>query len=197
MPDQGECCHIVGPKGSSSCTINYITATGEESICIQKMPKQAPIWAFDCLIIMQTTWVHVVQGRSVDGVSANHNSALQDMLDLRPYVDSSAAAVQESYSVERTYVVFRTLGLRHLVVVDRHNHVKGIVTRKVSTCAAAYRLVLFCFQTGLTFKQAPALACLVEVSSGLSVRAQIACRLAVGLLYGEYISRRSKGPVMR
>ena len=72
-----------------------------------------------------------LQGQSIDGVPAAHNPVLQDMLDLRPYIDSSSAAVQESFSVERTYVVFRTLGLRHLVVVDRHNHVKGIVTRKV------------------------------------------------------------------
>ena len=69
----------------------------------------------------------------MDGIPANHNPVLQDVLDLRPYINSSAAAIQESFSLDRTYVVFRTLGLRHLVVVDRHNHVKGIVTRKVQT----------------------------------------------------------------
>ncbi len=67
----------------------------------------------------------------MEGVPASHNPVLQEVLDLRPYINTSAAAIQESFSVERTYVVFRTLGLRHLVVVDRHNHVKGIVTRKV------------------------------------------------------------------
>ena len=76
----------------------------------------------------------------MDGVPASHNPVLQEVLDLRPYINSSAAAVQESFSLDRTYVVFRTLGLRHLVVVDRHNHVKGIVTRKVQnpavTCIA-------------------------------------------------------------
>lgn len=72
----------------------------------------------------------VLQGRSMEGVPASHNPVLQEVLDLRPYINTSAAAIQESFSVERTYVVFRTLGLRHLVVVDRHNHVKGIVTRK-------------------------------------------------------------------
>ena len=69
----------------------------------------------------------------MDGVLASHNPVLQEVLDLRPYINSSAAAVQESFSLDRTYVVFRTLGLRHLVVVDRHNHVKGIVTRKVNS----------------------------------------------------------------
>ena len=78
--------------------------------------------------------VRLLQGRSMDGVPASHNPVLQDVLDLRPYINTSTAAIQESFSVERTYVVFRTLGLRHLVVVDRHNHVKGIVTRKVHLC---------------------------------------------------------------
>lgn len=67
----------------------------------------------------------------MDGVPSSHNPVLQEVLDLRPYINSSAAAVQESFSLERTYVVFRTLGLRHLVITDQHNHVKGIVTRKV------------------------------------------------------------------
>jgi CBS-domain-containing membrane protein len=38
--------------------------------------------------------------------------------------------VQETFSVERVYLLFRNLGLRHLVVVDEFNRVKGIITRK-------------------------------------------------------------------
>ena len=33
-------------------------------------------------------------------------------------------------SLERAYILFRNMGLRHLIVVDEHNRVKGIVTRK-------------------------------------------------------------------
>jgi len=40
------------------------------------------------------------------------------------------AKVDKDYSLYRTYVIFRTLGLRHLVVVNVHNHVVGIITRK-------------------------------------------------------------------
>lgn len=40
--------------------------------------------------------------------------------------------VDEHFSLERAYVVLRTLGLRHLIVVDVANRVRGIVTRKVS-----------------------------------------------------------------
>lgn len=38
--------------------------------------------------------------------------------------------VPDSFSVERTYILFRTMGLRHLVVVDDHCRPRGMVTRK-------------------------------------------------------------------
>ena len=38
--------------------------------------------------------------------------------------------VDKDFSLYRTYVIFRTLGLRHLVVVNVHNQVVGLITRK-------------------------------------------------------------------
>ena len=35
-----------------------------------------------------------------------------------------------NYSLHRTYTLFRTLGLRHLMVVDMRNRICGIITRK-------------------------------------------------------------------
>lgn len=61
--------------------------------------------------------------------------ALGLMLDLGPYVNTSAAAVQSSFSVERAHMLFRSLGLRHLSVVDAHNRVRGIITRKVQSAS--------------------------------------------------------------
>eukprot|EP00879_Flechtneria_rotunda_P016612 GHRR01017382.1.p1 GENE.GHRR01017382.1~~GHRR01017382.1.p1 ORF type:complete len:460 (+),score=151.82 GHRR01017382.1:797-2176(+) len=55
---------------------------------------------------------------------------LAQTVDLTPYVNSSALRVQEAMSLERAYILFRNMGLRHLVIVDEHNRVKGIVTRK-------------------------------------------------------------------
>jgi chloride channel 7 len=49
---------------------------------------------------------------------------------LFPYINMSAYRVSESFSVEKAYLLFTTMGLRHLVVVDQSNHVRGIVTRK-------------------------------------------------------------------
>jgi len=51
-------------------------------------------------------------------------------VDLRAYVNRSALAVQQHFSLERAYVLFRGLGLRYLTVVDSHNQPVGILTRK-------------------------------------------------------------------
>jgi CBS domain-containing protein len=53
-----------------------------------------------------------------------------ETLDLSPYVNLSAHAVPEAFSVARAYVLFSTMGLRHLVVVDARNRVRGVITRK-------------------------------------------------------------------
>jgi len=51
-------------------------------------------------------------------------------LDLRPYANTAPYTVNETASVQRTYRLFRTLGLRHLCVVNHFNQVVGIITRK-------------------------------------------------------------------
>ena len=51
-------------------------------------------------------------------------------INLEPYINRSAPRIDENFSLHRTYIVFRTLGLRHLTVVDMANRVVGIITRK-------------------------------------------------------------------
>lgn len=51
-------------------------------------------------------------------------------VDLDAFVNRSAPRIEEEFSLHRTYIIFRTLGLRHLVVVDMVNRVVGIITRK-------------------------------------------------------------------
>ncbi|PIK45697.1 hypothetical protein BSL78_17446 [Apostichopus japonicus] len=51
-------------------------------------------------------------------------------INLGPYVNHSATSIQESFSLHRTYIIFRTLGLRHLTVLNGQNQVVGIITRK-------------------------------------------------------------------
>ncbi len=47
-----------------------------------------------------------------------------------PYTNQSTVCIQSKFSLHRTYIIFRSLGLRHLTVVDEHNHVVGVITRK-------------------------------------------------------------------
>jgi chloride channel 7 len=51
-------------------------------------------------------------------------------LDLRPYANTAPYTINETASIQRTYRLFRTLGLRFLCVVNHSNQVVGIITRK-------------------------------------------------------------------
>ena len=59
------------------------------------------------------------------------SSTTERVIDLRPYMNTSPTPVPETFSLERAYRMFAQLGLRHLIVMDHHNHVKGMITRKV------------------------------------------------------------------
>ena len=48
--------------------------------------------------------------------------------------------IQSAMSLERAYTMFRNMGLRHLLVVDEHNRVQGIVTNTGSGCRNVARL---------------------------------------------------------
>ncbi|XP_008113070.2 chloride channel protein C [Anolis carolinensis] len=54
----------------------------------------------------------------------------QLFINLEPYINKSAMSIQAHFSLQRSYIIFRSLGLRHLTVVDLQNQVVGIITRK-------------------------------------------------------------------
>ena len=51
-------------------------------------------------------------------------------MTLAPYIDQSAYRIPPTFSLERAFNLFRSMGLSHLTVVDKNNHVVGMVTRK-------------------------------------------------------------------
>ena len=77
-----------------------------------------------------------LQGQNAQGLHMD-SAAVEQLIDLRPYMNTSPTPIPETFSLDRAYRMFTQLGLRHLVVVDPHNHVKGIVTRKVCPEATA------------------------------------------------------------
>ena len=66
---------------------------------------------------------------SIDDVEMR-NGDRSSWLDLRPYANTAPYTVNETASIQRTYRLFRTLGLRFLCVVNHHNQTVGIITRK-------------------------------------------------------------------
>lgn len=51
-------------------------------------------------------------------------------MDLTPYMNPTPHTVQDQTPVPRAFRLFRSLGLRHLVVLNRSNEVRGVITRK-------------------------------------------------------------------
>ncbi|GAQ89049.1 chloride channel protein [Klebsormidium nitens] len=51
-------------------------------------------------------------------------------LDLTPFMNRAPLTVRRECSAQRVYILFRSLGLRHLLVVSSRNLVIGIITRK-------------------------------------------------------------------
>ena len=47
----------------------------------------------------------------------------QCVVDLRPFMNTAPYCINETASVVRTYRLFRTMGLRHLCVINSHNQV--------------------------------------------------------------------------
>ena len=54
----------------------------------------------------------------------------EGLIDLRPHCDRSPYVVNELLPLRRVFRLFTTMGLRHLVVVDDHSLVVGMITRK-------------------------------------------------------------------
>ncbi|WPT16484.1 Chloride channel protein D [Picochlorum sp. SENEW3] len=72
----------------------------------------------------------VLEGHMASTQGMSSANFWEEELDLFPYINMSTYRVSESFSVEKAYLLFTTMGLRHLVVVDEANHVRGIITRK-------------------------------------------------------------------
>jgi chloride channel 7 len=62
-------------------------------------------------------------------------------LPLEQYMNESALSVGVNCSLKHTYILFRSMALRHLVVVNQYNEVCGVITRKdLLACNMASRI---------------------------------------------------------
>ena len=60
----------------------------------------------------------------------NDRSDHEQLIDLKSFINSGAFVISERATVRRAFDLFRTMGLRHLPVVDTTGAFCGIVTRK-------------------------------------------------------------------
>ena len=52
------------------------------------------------------------------------------VIDFTDVVSSGSVTVQESFPIQRAFIIFRSLGLRHMTIVNKYNVPVGIITRK-------------------------------------------------------------------
>jgi len=65
-----------------------------------------------------------------DTVIDNDPSVAKKYLNFAPYVDISAVTVLDTFSLDKAYTLFRSMGLRHLWVLNHHGEVVGVLTKK-------------------------------------------------------------------
>ena len=95
-----------------------------------------PIEAKDFTTSLNSKRVLLPDQRELDGlVAAFPGGGENAMVDMGPFIDRSTLTVQTGFPMSKVYTLFRALGLRHLVVVDRWGRPAGIITRKELMCA--------------------------------------------------------------
>ena len=63
------------------------------------------------------------------------SSMLQHFVNLSPFIDQGAYTVSESVSARRVWALFRSLGMRHIVVLNHQHQPVGIITKgDLSSC---------------------------------------------------------------
>ena len=69
--------------------------------------------------------------RSLDEVESRLDAAdLESKIDLVPYMNRGCYTVPEHAALTRVYMLFRTMGLRHLPVLNVDGDIVGVITRK-------------------------------------------------------------------
>ena len=58
------------------------------------------------------------------------DTELDSVLNLTNYMNLHPVVVPSDASVSRAYRLFRTLGMRHMLVGDAHPRLRGLLTRK-------------------------------------------------------------------
>ena len=91
---------------------------------------------------LELSWIFhhgMDDGGGIHGGTPGAEGGRELLVDLTPYMNRAPLTVRADMSAARAHIVFRTLGLRHLVVVDANNRAVGMITRKDIVNALAIR----------------------------------------------------------
>ena len=105
-------------------------------LCLMKLPG-GTVLKYEDLEGLDNEYVHTFsereEGRIIQNAEAKvkeSNNVAVPTISIEPYMDVSAMSVREDCPTSRAFLVFRSLGLRHLTVVDKMNTPVGMITRK-------------------------------------------------------------------
>lgn len=87
-----------------------------------------PTIPYDELSADYLTRISVAEERLKTYARVSENASV--FVNLDPFINISTPKVDKDFSLQRSYRIFRTLGLRHLVVIDMRNKVVGMITRQ-------------------------------------------------------------------
>lgn len=112
--------YLTSPTRSSSGRYSNIQESGLHELNLSLSKK-----------IEHEEFTHCLAKKLVDAGSIPLTTEEREMyIDLRPYMNLSPTMMRETTSFSEAYHIFRTMGLRHLVIVDSQAEVSGIITRK-------------------------------------------------------------------
>ena len=102
----------------------------DENVGCQK-PRYEDLEDIDC------KYVHKMAEHEENRIIKNAEAKVQECngvalptIEIEPFVDVSAMSVRDDCPTSRAFLVFRSLGLRHLTVVNKMNAPVGMITRK-------------------------------------------------------------------
>ena len=105
-------------------------------LCLLRRPDNRTI-RYEEVENLDENFVHKFQDheenrilQAAEAKAKEHDPGNPLRVDIEPLIDVSAMSVRDDFPTSRAFILFRSMGLRHLTVVDKMNRPVGMITRK-------------------------------------------------------------------
>jgi len=134
-PDDDEVDDLFGPPPTADPAAPSTSALSEDARGITPVSRGAELYGLDYEGLPLLPWSEMERtypryptvGEARRGLGERD---LESWLDLRPYMNATPFTVHARAPLMRAYRLFRSMGLRHLIVVNDAHDVVGMLTRK-------------------------------------------------------------------